>query len=425
MRTTRRSGLAALAAAAAALFVLPGTARAADWCGPVATVDRPAVVGGNPVRVLYAVPADGADRSAEHAPRVSADVDDNDAWWRANDSARTPRFDLTPFACGLQVDLTLTRVTATAAELLPSDVRWDRLFDGLWRSGVDQTYTKYLVYYDGPVDEPRLCGEGGGLPSGGGMAVVYLQACTSIATSPTAAHELLHTFGALAEGGPNTCPESGGHVCDSTGDILYPFAQPVPLSSLVLDLNRDDYYGHGGTAFDVRNSAWLRRLDAQVALSVVLRGQGTVTSDAPGVSCAVSCSSEWDAGASVVLRAKPASGQRFVRWSGACTLETPTCDTTLDVAKQVTAHFAPARFRLALSVRGRGRIAGAGAACAVATCVRNVVSHRPVALRAAPAKGWRLRGWSGACQGAKATCRVPMAKASSVRATFVRVPAKR
>ena len=397
-------------------------AQAAEWCGTVGTADRAPVLAGNPVRVLYAIPADGADRSAELAPRISADVDEIATWWQRNDAGRTPRFDVAPFGCGLQVDLTLERLTATAAELLARDSRWDRVYDDLDRSGFDDTFTKYLVYYDGPVDDPRLCGQGGGFPRGGGIAVIYLQACTSVSSASTAAHELLHTFGAL-DGAtpPNGCPDDASHVCDSTGDVLYPFAQPAPLSSFVLDLNRDDYYGHGGAWFDVRESAWLRHLDAQLPLSVLLRGRGTVKSDAPGVRCAASCRTEWNAGSAVVLSAEPAAGQRFVRWSGACAFAAAaTCATTLDAARVVTALFAPARFRLALSVKGRGRIAG-GASCARIRCVRQVTSHRVLTLRARPAQGWRLRAWTGGCRGAKVGCRLPMKKASSVRATFVRV----
>jgi hypothetical protein len=43
-----------------------------------------------------------------------------------------------------------------------------------------------------------------------------------------------------------------------------------------------------------------------------------------------------------------------------------------------------------------------------------------VRLTATPAKGWKLRSWSGACRGAKKTCTVPMSAATSARATFVR-----
>ena len=423
MGAARRPALAVAAAAAAALALaaLPGAARAAEWCGTVGTADRAPVLAGNPVRVLYAIPADGVDRSAEMAARISADVDEIDAWWRLNDPGRTPRFDVARFACGVQVDLTLQRLAATAADLLAGATRWPRVRDELDRAGLDSTYTKYLVYYDGPVEDPRLCGQGGGGPDVGGIAVIHLGACPSVSSASTAAHELLHTFGALAgAAAPNACAESRGHVCDSSGDILYRFAQAAPLASFVLDLNRDDYYGHGRGWFDVRDSAWLRHLDAQVPLSLVLRGRGTVTSDAPGVGCAVSCRSEWNAGSLVTLRAEPARGQRLVRWTGACASASDSCALTLDAAIEVTAFFAPARFPLALSVRGRGRIAGAGIACAVVRCARAAPSYRLVTLRATPAQGWRLRGWSGGCRGARPTCRLPMTKAASVRATFVR-----
>jgi hypothetical protein len=420
VRVSLRAASAVLVASAAAL-VGPGVARAAEWCGSVSEQDRAPVLAGHPVRVLYAIPADGADRSAELAPRISADIDEIAAWWWVNDSSRMPRFDVFPFACGPQVDLTLKRLAATTAQLAPSAGRWDRILDELERSGSENEHAKFLVYYDAPVEDTRLCGQGGGFTDGGGAAVVYLQACASVSSASTAAHELLHTLGALAgASAPNSCPDSQAHVCDSTGDILYTFAQATSLSALVLDLNRDDYYAHGQRWFDVRDSAWLRNLDEQTPLALTVRGRGTVVSDVPGLTCAASCRTEWNPGTSLVLTATPAVGQRFVRWTGACTDEASDCGTTLDRPAFLTAFFAPARFRLTVAVAGGGRVNGAGAACALARCVRNVTSHRGLTLRATPAKGWRLRGWSGACRGAKPTCRVPMTQASSVRARFVR-----
>jgi hypothetical protein len=120
------------------------------------------------------------------------------------------------------------------------------------------------------------------------------------------------------------------------------------------------------------------------------------------------------------LAAEPAQGQRFVRWSGGCEGDFPRCDVLLDAAMTVSALFAPARYQLAVRVTGRGRVTGAGAACALARCTRALTSHRLITLRATPAKGWRLKGWTGACRGARATCSVPMTSATSVRATFVR-----
>ncbi|MBA3347711.1 MAG: hypothetical protein H0T13_04040, partial [Actinobacteria bacterium] len=224
-----RAAVAVLAAAAAVLagpgWAGPETAFAAEWCGSVSEQDRPTTLAGHPVRVVYAIPADGADRSGERAPRISADIDEIDAWWRANDASRTPRFDVFPFACGPQVDLTLLRLRATTAEFAPSDGRWERILGELDRSGFDGEHTKYVVYYDAPVDDPRLCGQGGGFTDRGGAAVVYLHACLTVNTASTVTHELLHTLGALAgASAPNSCPDSRSHVCDSSGDILYTFA---------------------------------------------------------------------------------------------------------------------------------------------------------------------------------------------------------
>jgi hypothetical protein len=41
-------------------------------------------------------------------------------------------------------------------------------------------------------------------------------------------------------------------------------------------------------------------------------------------------------------------------------------------------------------------------------------------LRAVAASGWRLKGWTGGCRASAPNCTVPMSKATSVRATFVR-----
>jgi Divergent InlB B-repeat domain len=404
----------------------PGVAEAAPWCGTTATADRPAGAAGHTIRVLYVVPSDGADRSAELAPRLWAEVEEIDVWWRTNDSSRALNFDVAPFACGPQVDLQVRRASAGAGQLQPAAGRFSLLRDDiLGRAGADILHAKFLVYYDGPVDSPNLCGEGGGSPTGTGIAIVYLQACPRSPASSVATHELLHALGALRDGaGPNSCPGDSGHVCDSTGDILYPFVQLAPLSSVVLDVGRNDYYGHAQSWFDVQDSLWLRRLDASAALSVRLQGSGTVRSDVPGVLCSAACATSWNRGSQVLLTATPAAGQRFVGWSGACQGATLNCGLILEGDAAVTARFAVARFPLTLAVAGRGRISGAGAPCAVERCLRQATSHRTLTLRAVPAKGWRLRGWTGACRGARATCSVPMSKATSVRATFVRRAAR-
>jgi hypothetical protein len=122
----------------------------------------------------------------------------------------------------------------------------------------------------------------------------------------------------------------------------------------------------------------------------------------------------------VALEPLAADGQRFVRWSGACT-GSDRCEVRLDAARSVAALFAPDRLGLVVAVAGKGKVTGAGAPCAASRCVRTARSYTPLRLRATPAKGWRLAGWSGGCTGRTATCTVPMTKAAAVRARFVRL----
>jgi hypothetical protein len=420
----RLAGVVAVAVAAA---VGAGAAQAANevqaatWCGTTTTQNRPPALTGRSIRVIYAYPSDGADRSVQLAPRLSADVDAIDAWWLAQDPAREPRFDRVAFSCGLQADILALRLSDPAATLQSSAVRGDRIEAQASAATGRSPYEKLLVYYDGPVDDADLCGEGAGTPGGDGVAIVYLGACTDIPSANIAAHELLHSFGALPDGAPHACPDTRGHPCDSEADVLYPFAMPgTTLAALVLDVGRDDYYGHAGGWPDLQDSPWLRLVSQQIRLTLAIAGRGSVESDVPGVDCAASCGTDWDAGSVVALEPLAGTGQRFVRWSGACTGSDP-CDVKLDAARSVAALFAPDRLGLVVAVSGRGKVTGAGAPCAASRCVRSARSYTPLRLRATPVKGWRLAGWSGACTGRSVTCTVPMTKAAAVRARFVRL----
>jgi hypothetical protein len=187
-----------------------GDALAAPWCGSATSEDRPPAVTGRPVRVVYAFPSDAPDRSAERAPLISADVDEVTSWWRGQDPEREPRFDRTGFACGLQVDLLVVRLQQSAAELRGD--RFTRVAEGVLAATGRSRFEKHVVYYDGPVDNSETCGQGGGTPDGEGVAIVYLAACTGVPTAAVVAHELLHAFGALADGGPpHACPDTRAH----------------------------------------------------------------------------------------------------------------------------------------------------------------------------------------------------------------------
>src|SRR5213083_1655149 len=114
--------VAAVLAGLAAAPVSAGATKTTAWCGTLAPTDRtPNVVAGHPVHAIYALPSDVADRSAQIAPAMQADIEQIDGWWRGQDPTRTLRFDLFPFPCGAQLDLTLVRFPLPGAQLAPLD----------------------------------------------------------------------------------------------------------------------------------------------------------------------------------------------------------------------------------------------------------------------------------------------------------------
>jgi hypothetical protein len=396
---------------------------AATWCGTPSQLDlAPNAVAGFPVHWLYALPSDGADRFATFANAMQTDAEAIDAWWRREDPARTPRNDLAPLPCGQQLDLTTLRLQLSGAALT-GDGRFGSIFNALAVGNFRSPFTKYVVYYDGPVANGDICGQGGSDGSGFGLAVVYVQACADVPTAAVAAHELLHTFGAVPDGAPHDCPEpNDGHTCDNQSDLMYPFINAgTPLSSMLLDPGRDDYYGHASGFGDSQDAAWLVQLDRQQPFTVTIAGPGAIRADVPGMQCGQTCTTTWNAGTRLGLSATPDPGAKLVRWSGSCT-GAGACSVTTNPGAAVNALFAPLVYRLTVTVGGRGTVQSSrsGIACRP-RCSAAFPSHVPVRLTATPSKGWRFRSWAGACRGRNRSCTVPMTAAARARAIFARV----
>ena len=397
-------------------------AALAAWCGSASQTDRaPNGVAGHPIHWVYAIPSDGADNLAGLASVMQADAEQIDAWWRGQDPARTPRNDVARFTCGTQLDITTIRIPRTSAELSLLQGRFSSIVDALEAVGLGSSLTKYVVYFDGPTADANVCGQGGSESNGFGVAIVYYRSCTGVSTAAVAVHEVLHTLGAVSRSAPHDCDgESSGHTCDNEADLMFPSIGGHPLSAKLLDPARDDYYAHSGGWTDAQDSAWLVRLDAQAPLALTISGPGSVTANVPGLLCAASCTTTWNAGQPLALTAAPRAGSRLVRWTGACS-GSSACNVTVTPSASVGALFAPASFRLRVSVSGRGavRSSTSGITCRP-RCSASFRSFSPVRLTATAAKGWKLRSWSGACRGARKTCTVPMSGATNARATFVR-----
>ena len=328
--------LAVFAAAVVACAMASDDALAAPWCGSTTTEDRRAADPGHAIRVVYALAADRAERSAHHAPRISADVDEIAAWWRGQDAGREPRFDRVGFPCGMQADIVVVRLGESAAALRADATRFELIANAvLTGSGQNE---KHLVYYDGPVEDRSVCGEGGGTATGDGVAIVYLGACPDVPSAVVAAHELLHALGAMELGAPHACPDTPEHPCDSKRDLLSPALAPVNLDAFELDSGRDDYYAHQGAWVDVQQSPWLRSVTGHISLGLVVTGRGGILGAGPACRT-VRCARGVPSQLARTLRATPASGWRFAGWSGACRGRAATCTVAVTTATAVRARF--------------------------------------------------------------------------------------
>ena len=362
--------IALVLALALAVGLAAAPARAADWCGTGSSAtDRRDTVGGSQIHVVYAYPSDGRDRLQSVSSTIVTDLTSIDTWWRGADSSRTPRFDLAAFTCDTTLgaaDISSIELPHPSSYFVDAGTRFTRVVTDLNTAGFTNARKKYLVYYDATTTLPAgSCGSASIEPrTGTTFAVLWfapnLEAkptagCGSLAspsvapgyTAFTAARELVHALGALdtsaASKPPHACASDATSPCDSSADVLAPTPSVSSLDGAVLDAGHDDYYAHSGSWWDVQDSAFLRRVNAaQVKLTVAVGSNGSVGSDVPGGACpSGTCTSTWDAGSTVVLTATPATGYRFVGWSGACS-GTSSCSLTLSADTSVAATFAAA-----------------------------------------------------------------------------------
>jgi hypothetical protein len=435
-----------IVAVVVAAFVWTGSSLAArtatiptQWCGNDRTAASRTpdaeLSSAQQIHVVYALPADGADRFASLASPIASDMAAIDAWWRGQDPSRTLRFDLFPFpGCGSHfgdLDLGFARLPRAGSAYMGSN-RGVLLIGDLLNLAPAQTKT--LVYYDGPVPQSErfVCGFSNRAQSSGGQfgfSFVFLQSACPVDlgqgqfTARVSTHELIHGLGAVPDvGPPHICPDpdNAGHPCDSSADILYPFVTvDSTLDGALLDVGRDDYYGHSGGWWDVQDSGWLVHLP-QFTLTLGVSGSsGRVTAEPGGLACAATCTGLYDNGRQVRLVGVPDAGARFTGWTGACS-GSGDCVVTMDAEKSATATFGPASFALAVRVAGGGKVTSTpgGIACP-SRCSARFAAERTVRLRPVPKRGFRFAGWAGDCRG-RGACNVLLERDRSVRATFRR-----
>lgn len=405
-----------------ALWAAPG-AFAATWCGSgESPIDRPDVITGRQIHVIYAVASDGSDTFPAVSQTMTTDVASITSWWQGQDPTRIPNFDQAAFAAGTCLDLSVVRLPVAQAALTGAGAEnaFQLVGNELEAAGFQNPYKKYLVYYDGPPVQDDVCGTGGGeFATGPAFAIVWLQGCPGIPTDSIAAHELLHALGALPAGAPHACPGDSGHPCDSPLDVLYPYNSGLPLSQLYLDWGHDDYYAHSGSWIDIQDSLWLHRLDeTPISLTVTFVGAGTgrIVSDLPGLDCSVNCTTQWDPGSNPTLTPVPPAGRRLAEWGGSCE-GSGSCSLSLQQNATVTARFGPKTIPI------KPRVAGKGHVVCSPKCSTHFAAGTNLTLVAVPTPGWKFVRWSGGmCTGTDAVCQLTPDFPFAVKATFRKKP---
>lgn len=216
---------------------------------------------------MYVLPSDGADEQLDTTGRIANAVSAMQSWLRLQTGGRTLRVD----TFGGAPDVTFFRVPQTDAVIAASGayVR-DRIEAELKSAGRVRPDRIYAVYYGG--SSTYACGGGAWPPAlPGVVAAQYLKGvvpgATPCAANPVGAssvvpgyqeyamlHELMHTMGLVGTCAPHHT--RAGHTSEDPRDLMYAGDQPWRPS--MLDVGRDDYYGHSVPGCpDLAKSAYL------------------------------------------------------------------------------------------------------------------------------------------------------------------------
>jgi hypothetical protein len=165
------------------------------------------------------------------------------------------------------------------------------------------------------------------------------------------------------------------------------------------------------------------KLRFAVSVATTGTGKGSVVSTPTGIDCGSTCTSTYDWGTAITLTPRPATGSKFVAWTGSCS-GSGGCAVTLAAAMNVTAVFELDSFPVAVTKTGTGRggvlSAPAGIDCG-ARCTSSYLFGSAVTLTATAATGSFFAGWGGACSGTSTCTTTIGAAATTVTARFERV----
>lgn len=149
-------------------------------------------------------------------------------------------------------------------------------------------------------------------------------------------------------------------------------------------------------------------------------GVGAIISVPGGINCGATCSADFDYNSKITLTATASTGSSFTGWSGPCT-GTGQCAVTMIEVLSINATFTLNKYALTVVKAGNG----SGLVSSLPTgidcgsdCTEEYDYNTAITLTATPATGSNFTNWSGGCTGTAITCKVTMATAKTVTATF-------
>ena len=198
-----------------------------------------------PYQAVYQVPF-GVEPVAGRQQQIAQWVEQAQAWYRDQTSGRHPLFQR-----DRNGDISVPVIVEETEEQSNWQMARDQFGTDVFLVGFYERPSDDLTY----LNDGRVCGFA--YPSFGDALISLHPPCIGTYGSDfitrTLAHELAHVLGAAWDCAPNY--NGVGHVGDDPRDLLYEgpdgYGSPIRrLANRVLDVGRDDYFGHG------RNDCW-------------------------------------------------------------------------------------------------------------------------------------------------------------------------
>ena len=247
-------------------------------------VDRTDVAAGAQAHAIYFVPSDGVDQTLDTNGTIEDAVLSMNVWLEAQ-TGRHIRLDTYTYRRTERLDISFVRGLLTTAEYAATGDAIAAVTDELEARGwtADPSQKRYYVYYEGPAEDPNICGTAYANTLGTGFAqwsVLWLGANPGCGArdfgTPAAGpgmsesillHESTHNEGLVRPESIHHCWAFPFHLCSAGAgavldvldpeavDLMFPFVT-YPLRDKLLDPGNDDYYNHPFPTRDLYDSPY-------------------------------------------------------------------------------------------------------------------------------------------------------------------------